>query len=191
MVKENITWGEERIADELSLKLGIYVSPRTVRKYWPKDSRDGGRRRTSSQHWKTFVKNQAAGIVAWACDVLVAVMLRLRVLFVFVAMEVGSRRILHYNLTVHPTANWTLQQLREAIPGSHGYQFLIHDRDSIFSSDVDEAVQRSFGLRVLRTPVRAPQANAYCERLIGMFRRECLAFMIPLNERHLRTTLRS
>jgi putative transposase len=70
MVKENITWGEERIADELSLKLGIYVSPRTVRKYWPKDSGDRGRRRTSSQHWKTFVKNHAAGIVA--CDFLVA-----------------------------------------------------------------------------------------------------------------------
>src|SRR5262249_11870944 len=70
-------------------------------------------------------------------------------------------------------------------------QFLIHDRDSIFSSDLDEEVQRSFGLRVLRTPVRAPQANAYCERLIGTLRRECLDFMIPLNERHLRTTLRS
>jgi putative transposase len=189
MVKENITWGEERIADELSLKLGIYVSPRTVRKYWPKDSGDRGRRRTSSQHWRTFVKNHAAGIVA--CDFLVAVTVRFRVLFVFVAMEVGSRRILHYNLTAHPTADWTLQQLREAIPGGHGYQFLIHDRDSIFSSDLDEEVQRSFGLRVLRTPVRAPQANAYCERLIGTLRRECLDFMIPLNERHLRTTLRS
>src|SRR6201997_3072830 len=147
MVRENVTWGEERIADELSLKLGIYVSPRTVRKYWPKDSGDRGRRRTSSQHWRAFVKNHAAGIVA--CDFLVAVTVRFRVLFVFVAMEVGSRRILHYNLTAHPTADWTLQQLREAIPGGHGYQFLIHDRDSIFSSDLDEEVQRSFGLRVL------------------------------------------
>ena len=173
MVKEDITWGEERIADELSLKLGIYVSPRTVRKYWPKDSGDRGRRRTSSQHWRTFVKNHAAGIVA--CDFLVAVTVRFRVL---------------YNLMAHPT-DWTLQQLREAIPGGHGYQFLIHDRDSIFSSHLDEEVQRSFGLRVLRTPVRAPQANAYCERLIGTLRRECLDFMIPLNERHLRTTLRS
>jgi transposase InsO family protein len=126
-----------------------------------------------------------------ACDFLVAVTARFRILFVFVAMEVGSRRILHYNVTAHPTANWTLQQLREAIPGGHGYQFLIHDRDSIFSTDLDEDLQRSFGLRVLRTPVRAPKANAYCERLIGTVRRECLDFMIPLNERHLRKTLRS
>ena len=157
MVKENITWGEERIADELSLKLGISVSPRTVRKYWPKESGDRERRRTSSQHWRTFVKNHAQGIVA--CDFLVAVTVRFQVLFVFVAMEVGSRRILHCNVTAHPTADWTLQQLRESIPGGHGYQFLIHDRDSIFSSEVDEELKSSFGLRVLRTPVRAPKAN--------------------------------
>ena len=189
MVKENITWGEERIADELSLKLGIYVSPRTVRKYWPKPTEDTGRRRTCSQPWRTFVKNHAAGMVA--CDFLVAITARFRVLFVLVAMEVGSRRILHYNVSAHPTADWTLQQLREAIPGGHGYRYLIHDRDSIFSSELDEELSRSFGLRVLRTPVRAPKANAYCERLIGTIRRECLDFMIPLNERHLRKTLRS
>jgi len=189
MVKENITWGEERIADELSLKLGLWVSPRTVRKYWPKEPGAKGRRGTSSQHWRTFVKSHAQAIVA--CDFLVAVTVRFRVLFVFVAMEVGSRRILHHNVTAHPTSDWTLQQLREAILGGHGYQFLIHDRDSIFSTDLDEELHRSFGLRVLRTPVRAPQANAYCERLIGTMRRECLDFMIPLNERHLRKTLRS
>jgi transposase InsO family protein len=189
MVRENVTWGEERIADELSLKLGIWVSPRTVRKYWPRQPRDPGRRRASSQRWRTFVKNHAQGIVA--CDFLVAVTVRFRVLFVFVAMEVGSRRILHSNVTAHPTADWTLQQFREAIPGGQGYQFLIHDRDSIFSSELDEELSRSFGLRVLRTPVRAPKANAYCERLIGTIRRECLDFMIPMNERHLRKTLRS
>jgi putative transposase len=187
MVRENVTWGEERIADELSLKLGICVSPRTVRKYWPKQPRDPRRRRTSSQRWRTFVKNHAQGIVA--CDFLVAVTLRFRVLFV--AMEVGSRRILHSNVTAHPTADWTLQQFREAIPGGQGYQFLIHDRDSIFSPELDEELKCSFGLRVLRTPVRAPKANAYCERLIGTMRRECLDFMIPMNERHLRKTLRS
>jgi transposase InsO family protein len=135
------------------------------------------------------VKNHAQGIVA--CDFLVAVTVRFRVLFVFVVMEVGSRRILHCNVTAHPTADWTLQQFREAIPGGQGYQFLIHDRDSIFSSELDEELQRSFGLRVLRTPVRAPKANAYCERLIGTIRREYLDFMIPMNERHLRKTLRS
>lgn len=77
-----------------------------------------------------------------------------------------------------------------SVPGGHDYQFLIHDRDSIYSSDLDEELKNSFGLRVLRTPVRAPNANAYCERLIGTVRRECLDFMIPLNEQHLRKTLR-
>jgi len=158
MVRENVTWGEERIADELSLKLGICVSPRTVRKYWPKQPRDPRRSRTSSQRWRTFVKNHTQGIVA--CDFLVAVTVRFRVLFVFVAMEIGSRRILHCNVTAHPTADWTLQQFREAIPGGQGYQFLIHDRDSIFLPELDEELQCSFGLRVLRTPVRAPKANA-------------------------------
>jgi len=182
MVKENVTWGEERVADELSLKLGVYVSPRTVRKYWPKQPDATGRTRTSSQHWRTFVKNHAQGIVA--CDFLVAVTAKFHVLYVFVMMEIGSRRVLHYNVTAHPTAEWTLQQLREAIPSNHPYQFLIHDRDSIFSPDLDEGLKGSFGLRILRTPVRAPKANAYCERLIGTVRRECLDFMIPLNERH-------
>jgi transposase InsO family protein len=187
MVRENITWGEERVADELALKLGILVSPRTVGKYWPKRLGGAGRTRTSSQHWRTFVKNHAQGIVA--CDFLVAVTARFRVLYVFVMMEIGSRRVLHYNVTAHPTAEWTLEQLREAIPSDHPYQFLIHDRDSIFSAGLDEELKSSFGLRVLRTPVRAPKANAYCERLIGTVRRECLDFMIPLNERHLRRSL--
>jgi putative transposase len=137
----------------------------------------------------TFVKNHAQGIVA--CDFLVAVTVRFQVLFVFLVMEVGSRRILHYNVTPHPTADWTLQQFREAIPSDHAYQFLIHDRDSIFSRGLDAELKGSFGLKVLRTPVRAPKANAYCERLVGTVRRECLDFMIPLNERHLRMILRS
>jgi putative transposase len=188
MVEENVTWGEERVADELSLKLGVYVSPRTVRKYWPRQPDATGCTRTSSQHWRTFVKNHARGIVA--CDFLVAVTVRFHVIYVFLAMEVGSRRILHYNVTAHPTADSTLQQFREAIPSNHPYQFLIHDRDSIFSADLDEELKSSFGLRVLRMPVRAPKANAYCERLIGTVRRECLDFMIPLNERHLRRSLR-
>src|ERR1700730_896235 len=141
-----------------------------------------------SQHWRTFVKNHARGIVA--CDFLVAVTVRFQVLFVFLVMEVGSRRILHYNVTAHPTADWTLQQFREALPDDRPHQFLIHDRDSIFSSELDEELQTCFGLRVLRTPVRAPKANAYCERLVGTVRRECLDFMIPISEGHLRRTLR-
>lgn len=186
MVEDNPTWGEERVAAELSVKLGILVSPRTVRAYWPEKPGLKGRRRTSSQHWRTFVRNHAQAIVA--ADFLVAITAGFRVLYVFVVMEVGSRRILHCNVAAHPTAAWTLQQFREAIPSDHTYRFLIHDRDSIFSAEVDHDLG-AFGLKVLRTPVQAPTANAYCERLMGTIRRECLDFMIPLNERHLRKVL--
>jgi transposase InsO family protein len=187
MAAENPTWGEERIANELALKLGIHVSPRTVRAYWPEE-RSGPRcRSTRPQHWRTFVRNHAQAIVA--CDFLVAVTARFQLLYIVVVMEIGSRRIIHCNVTSHPTALWTMQQLREAIPSDHHYRFLIHDRDSIFSATLDHQVQ-ALGLRVLRTPVRAPKANAYCERLVGTIRRECLDFLIPLNERHLRNLLR-
>jgi putative transposase len=104
-------------------------------------------------------------------------------------MEIGSRRIVRVSVTEHPTAEWTIQQLREAIPSDHSYRFLIHDRHATFSNDLDEAV-RSLGLSVLKTPLRTPKANAFCERLIGTVRRECLDYMIPINQRHLRHILR-
>jgi putative transposase len=99
-------------------------------------------------------------------------------------MEHATRRILHVHTTAQPTAAWTLQQLREAIPTDHAYDFLIHDRDSVDSRRLDQCV-RHWGLRGLRTPVRSPQANAICERLLDTLRRECLDFMIPLTEHHL------
>src|ERR1700758_1567497 len=187
MVQENPTWGEERVAAELSVKLGILVSPRTVRAYWPRESDPRSGRRTASQHWRTFVRNHAKAIVA--ADFLVAITAGFRVLYVFVVMEVGSRRILHCNVTAHPAAAWAVQQFREAIPSDHIYRFLIHDRDSIFSPEVDDDLG-AFGLRVLRTPVQAPKANAYCERLMGTIRRECLDYVIPRSEKHLRTIMR-
>src|SRR6266705_3826043 len=103
-------------------------------------------------------------------------------------MEHATRRILHVNVTAHPTAHWTLQQLREAIPSDHTYHYLIHDRDSIFSQALDQRI-RHLGLRVLKTPVRSPQANALCERLLGTLRRECVDFVIPLTANHLRRLL--
>jgi transposase InsO family protein len=103
-------------------------------------------------------------------------------------MELGRRQILHHNVTSHPTAEWTLQQFREALTEEHPYRFLIHDRDSIFSRDLDKAVT-AMGVRVLKTPVRAPKANAVCERLVGTIRRECLDFLIPFGERHLKQVL--
>jgi putative transposase len=186
MTCENPTWGQERIANELLLKLGLRVSPRTVRKYMPKRLTPGPGTRVSSQPWSAFVRNHAQAIVA--CDFCVAMTVAFRMLYVFVVIEHASRRLLHINVTTHPTAAWTLQQLREAIPSDHGYRFLIHDRDSIFSQVLDQSL-RHLGLRVLKTPPRAPQANAICERLIGTLRCECLDFVIPITEHHLRRLL--
>jgi transposase InsO family protein len=81
-------------------------------------------------------------------------------------MEIGSRRILHINVTDHPTAEWTIPQFREFLAYDHPYRFVIHDRDSIFSTAVDQAL-KDCGVRALKTPVRTPTANAFCERVIG------------------------
>ena len=182
MALENPTWGQERIANELLLKLGLQVSPRTVRKYMPRHCVGGPGKRCPSQHWSTFIRNHAKGIVA--CDFCVAVTATFRILYVFVVIELASRRLVHVNVTAHPTSQWAIQQFREAIPADHSYRILIHDRDSIFSKEVDQSV-RHMGLHVIKTPVRTPVANAICERVIGTMRRECLDFMIPLNDRHL------
>jgi len=185
MACDNPTWGEERIANELLLKLGLRVSPRTVRKYLPKSSATGGNPRRD-QRWSTFLKNHAHFIVT--CDFCVVATATFRILYVFVVMEHASRRMLHVNATAHPSAAWTLQQLREAIASDHAYRFIIHDRDAIFSSEFDASVA-GLGLAVIKTPVLSPKANSRCERLIGTLRRECLDWIIPLNEQHLRTTL--
>ena len=187
MARENPTWGQGRVAAELALKLGIFLSSRTVRKYWPWEPSDCRRRRISSQQWTIFVRNHANAIIA--SDFLVAVTARFQFLYVLIILELGSRRILHCNVTAHPTAKWTAQQFREAIPSEHRYRFLIHDRDSIFSAEFDHELSQGFGLTVLRTPPKSPQANAHCERLVGTVRRECLDFLIPLTERHLRRLL--
>jgi transposase InsO family protein len=167
MAIDNPLWGEERIANELLLKLGIRVSPRTVGKYMPK--RPPGKPR-GDQRWATFLRNHAQAIIA--CDFFVAVTATFRLFYVFVLIHHGSRRMVHFNVTAHPTAAWTLQQLRDAIGFEHGYRYLIHDRDSIFAKSLDDSL-RGFGLRTLKSPPHSPMANAVCERLIGTIRREC------------------
>jgi transposase InsO family protein len=185
MTTSNPTWGEERIADELLLKIGIRISPRTVRRYMPRSPK---RPVDPRQRWMTFVRNHAKAIIA--CDFFVVVTAAFQLVYVVVVMEVGTRRILHFNVTRHPTADWTLQQFRECVTGDEGYRFVIHDRDSIYSKELDASLRAS-GLVVLKTPYKSPQANSFCERLIGTARRECLDFMIPINEAHIRQTLKS
>lgn len=186
MAAENPVWGEERIANELKLKLGIRVSPRTVGKYL--QNQGPKREPDPKQRWLTFVRNHAKVIVA--CDFFVVVTATFRTLYIFAMLDLGTRRILHHNVTAHPTADWTLQQFREALPGDHLYRFVIYDRDSIFSRELDKEVA-AMGVRVLRTPVRSPKANSICERFGGTLRRECLDFLIPFNERHLKFVLKS
>ena len=186
MAQDNPTWGEERIANELLLKLGLWVSPRTVRKYLPKRLNPGRGKRATTQRWRTFVHNHAQAIVA--CDFCVVITATFRLLYVLIVMEHATRRILHCHVTASPMAQWTIQQLREAIPADHTYRFLIHDRDSIFSSQLDESI-RHLGLTVLKTPPHSPRANALCERLLGTLRRECVDFLIPLTAQHLQGIL--
>jgi len=122
-----------------------------------------------------------------ASDFLVVVTGTFRVIYVFVILEIGTRRILHW--TEHPTAGWTAQQFRMIVPGDQGHRFVIHDRDTIYSEDVDRTLE-AIGLTVLKTPARVPQANTFCKRVIATIRRECLDFVIPLTEGHLRAILR-
>ena len=144
--------------------------------------------RRGDQRWSTFLRNNAKAVIA--CDFFVAVTATFRLLYVFVVIHHSSRQLVHFNVTEHPTSAWTLQQLREAVGYEECYGYLIHDRDSIFAKSLDESIAR-LGTTVLRSPFQSPKANAICERVIGTIRRECLDWMIPLSESHLRLILKS
>jgi putative transposase len=184
MAQDNPLWGEERIANELLLKLGVRVSPRTVRKYMPK--RAPGRPR-DDQRWATFLRNHAKAIIA--CDFFVAVTATFRLVYALVVIEHGSRKLTHFNVTANPSTDWTLQQLREAVGFSEQYRYLLHDRDRIFAIRLDDSLV-GLGLKVLKSPPHSPRANAICERVIGSIRRECLDWLIPSSQSHLRMILK-
>jgi len=120
MVRKNCTWGEERIAAELCLMLGLTVSPRTVRRYMPPRPRSRGGR--STQTWATFLRNRAGAVLA--CDFFIAVTATFQGRYVFVILDIGTRRVVHWNLTDHPTAEWTVQQFRDGLPLDGDYRFL-------------------------------------------------------------------
>jgi transposase InsO family protein len=133
------------------------------------------------------LKNHAKAILA--CDCFVAVIATFKLFYIFVVIEHGARRLLHFNLTRHPTAQWTLQQLREVVGFRDGYRYLLRDRDSIYSRELDRAIGH-LGLKTLRSPPRGSKANAICERVIETIRRKCLDWVTPVSESHLRLILR-
>ena len=184
MAQENRLWGEERIANELLPKLGgadLAADGGQVLAERP-PGRPRGDLRSS-----TFLKRHARGI--FACDFFVTVTATFRLLYVFIVIEHGTRRLAHMNVTTHPCAAWTLQQLRAVIGDADDHKYLIHDRDRIFARHLDDSI-RAMGLAVLRSPSSSPKANAIRESVIGTIRRECLDWMIPMSEGHLRSILR-
>lgn len=178
----NPLWGAPRIHGELQ-KLGLEIAQSSVAKYL---ARLRGPQGPSSQKWRTFLTNHAAQFAS--CDFFTVPTATFRVLFVFVVLSHARRRILHVNVTAHPTAAWTVQQLREAFPWDSAPRYLLRDRDSIYGSAVRRTVQ-GMGVEEVLTAPRAPWQNPFVERLIGSLRRECLDHVIVWNERSLRRHL--
>ena len=163
MAEDNRLWGAERIRGEL-LKRG----PR------------GG------QRWATFLRNHRHQI--WACDFLQVYDLWFRPIFAFFIIDHASRKVVHVAVTREPSATWVAQQMRNATPFRVGPRFIIRDRDDKFGRTFDRVAQGA-GATVLKTPVRAPRANAICERFLGSVRRECLDHVLVLGEGHLLAVL--
>lgn len=174
MARENRTWGANRIHVEL-FKLGLHAAESTIQSYI-KYFRDLG---SSQQRWRTFIHNHASKI--WACDIQQTHDVFFRTLFVFIIIELRIRRVVHFGVTRHPTDKWLAQQLREATPFGEGPRFLIRDNDRKYGPSF-RRVAIGAGIEVLRTPYRAPKANAICERFLGSLQRECLDHFIVFSE---------
>jgi transposase InsO family protein len=181
MALEN-PWGARKIHAELA-KLGIEVSLVTVSRYLPKRPPDPVRR----QNWLTFLRNHKDAIAAM--DFLVVPSARFKLFYVWFAIEHGRRRVLHVNVTPHPAASWTLQQLREAFPNEHSLHYLIHDNDAIFSERLIEAIGH-LGIESKRTAYQSPWQNGIAERWVGTVRRELLDHVVVIDENHVRRLLR-
>ena len=177
----NPLWGAPRIHGEL-LKLGIEVSQATVAKYMARQQKP------PSQTWRTFLSNHVASLVS--TDFFVVPTVNFRVLFVFVVLAHHRRRLIHFNVTAHPTSEWTAQQIAEAFPWDMAPRHLLHDRDSIYGGPFRQRV-RGMAVREVPAAPRSPWQNPYVERLIGSIRRECLDHVPVFNEASLRWTLKS
>ncbi len=181
MSQANPLWGAPRVHGEL-LKFGIDVCETTIAKYMVRDPRP------PSQTWRAFLNNHLTQIAA--VDFFVVPTATYRILFVFVVLAHERRRIVHFNVTAHPTAEWTAQQIMEAFPWDTAPRFLLRDRDKRYGKAFRERIKAIPIKEVLIAP-RSPWQNPYAERLIGSIRRECLNHFIVFNEAGLRRILRS
>jgi putative transposase len=179
MANANPLWGAPRIHGEL-LKIGIEVAERTVSRLMPK------RRPQPSQTWRTFLTNHVRDLVS--IDFFTVPTARLRVLFVLVVLTHHRRRVVHFNVTEHPTAVWTAQQIVAAFPDDSAPSYLLRDRDQVYGEQFRHRVK---GMRIeeVLTAPHSPWQNPFEERLIGSIRRECLNHVLVLSERHLRRIL--
>lgn len=180
MATEN-SWRARRIQGELAM-LGIRVSLATISRYLPKPRPDPG----AQQSWRTFLRNHRDLICAM--DFFVVPTARFRLLYAWFLLDHGRRRVLHLNVTPHPSARWVVQQLREAFPDSPRHRHLILDNDAIFSDDVIHSISE-FGVAPKKTAFRSPWQNGTAERFVGTVRRELLDHVVVLDERHLRRLL--
>jgi putative transposase len=179
MAAANPLWGAPRIHAEL-LKLGIDLSERTVSRLLPK------RRTPPSQTWRTFLSNHVRDLVSF--DFFTVPTAGLRVLFVLVVRAHHRRRVVHFNVTEHPTAQWTAQQIVDAFPDDSAPSYLLRDRDNVYGQAFRQRVKR-MGIEEVLTAPQSPWQNPFAERLIGSIRRECLDHVVVLGERHLRRIL--
>jgi transposase InsO family protein len=177
----NPRWGSPRILGELR-KLGIPVAKSTVEKY------RGRPRRPSSPPWRAFLRNHITEIVA--LDFFTVPTVGFKVLFVLIVLAHERRKVVHFNVTAHPTAQWTTQQLVEAFPWETAPKDLLRDRDAVYGNGFQRRIN-SLGTDQVLTAPRSPWQNGYAERLIGSIRRECLDHVIVFNEGHLRRLLTS
>jgi putative transposase len=183
MARENPTWGAPRIHGEL-LKLGFQISERTVSRYLRRKVPRPG---DAAKDWLAFLKNHREVIAA--LDFFTVPTVTFRLLYCLFVIDHGRRRILHFNVTAHPTADWVVQQLREAFPYSPRHRYMVLDRDSKFSEDV-VGFLRSSGIKAVRTSVRSPWQNGAAERWVGSARRDCFDHVIALDEAHVRRLAR-
>jgi transposase InsO family protein len=184
--RENSRWGYQRIRGEL-LKLGVRVSATTVRTIMLRHGLDPAPRRAGPS-WTEFLRSQASGILA--TDFFTVETIRCKTLYVLFFIELSTRRVHLAGVTAHPDSAWVTQQARNLAIDERlsGVRFLLRDRDAKYSGPFD-AVLRAEGVRIIRTPIRAPRANAFAERFVRTVRQECLDHVLIYGRGHLERVL--